>query len=85
MEAARHTDPAKVKGLSRNVMTEPNLKAFVHPLDNIKFFLRIGYGCYIWVDGEAPERGNTVDRGMDRQQVVFLQEITRIQIYRGLG
>lgn len=70
MEAKRHTHPAKVKGLSRNMMTEPNLKAFVHPLDNIKFSLRVGYGLYIWVDGEVP--GNTVDRGMDRQQVAIL-------------
>ena len=85
MEAKKHTDPAKVKGLSRNMMTEPNHKVFVHPLGNIKFSFWIGYGRYIWVDGEVPERGNTVNRGMDRQQVVFLQEITRIQIYRGLG
>lgn len=45
----------------------------------------MGHECYVWVDGEVPERGNTVDRGMDRQQVVFLQGTAVIQINRQLG
>lgn len=66
MEVKKYIDFVKVKGFFRNMMIELNYKVFVYLFGNIKFFLWIGYGRYIWVDGEVLERGNIVNRGMDR-------------------